>query len=196
MNNIQINDVTTHKHLGVTLSSSCSWHDHIQSTKQKAWQRINIMRSYKFLLDRKSLEIFYTTFIRPLVEYADVVWDNISKAEEEDLDKIQHEAARIISGATRLVSLSNLYIETALEPLKDRRRKHKLILFYKMFNSMTPSYLSSMIPSRVGDTTTYPLRNSGNIRNIPCRSQLLSNSFLPSTISSWNTLPCPIPSCF
>ena len=121
LNNIQINTVTTHRHLGVTLSSSCSWHDHIQSTKQKAWQRINIMRSYKFILDRKSLEIFYTTFIRPLVEYADVVWDNISKADEGDLEKIQHEAARVISGATRLVSLNNLYIETALEPLKDRR---------------------------------------------------------------------------
>ena len=57
---------------------------------------------------------------------------------------------------------------------------------------MTPTYLSSMIPSRVGDTTPYPLRNSGNIRNISCKSQLLSNSFLPSTINTWNALPADV----
>ena len=72
------------------------------------------------VLLQRSLEIFYTTFFRPLLEYADVVLDNITQAEEDDLEKIQHEAARIISGATRLVSLNNLYMETALESLKDR----------------------------------------------------------------------------
>ena len=189
MNDVQIAEVTSHKHLGVTLSNNCSWHEHIQSIKQKAWQRIYLMRSFKYVLDRKSLEILYTTFIRPLLEYADVVWDNLTKADEDDLEKVQHEAARIISGATRLVSLSNLYIETGLESLKERRRKHKLTLFYKMFHSQTPFYLTTLIPSRVGDTTSYNLRNSVNLRNIACKSQLLSSSFLPSTISAWNALP-------
>ena len=123
------------------------------------------------------------------MEYGDVVWDNLTQSDEEELEKIQQEAARIITGATRLVSLTNLYKETGLEPLKERRRKHKLTLFYKMYNNLVPSYLSSMIPARVGDTTSYPLRNSANIRNIPCKSQLFSNSFLPSVISSWNNLP-------
>ena len=155
MDNVRIAEVKSHKHLGVTLSSTCSWHDHIQSVKQKAWQRINMMRSFKYILDRKSLEVLYTTFIRPMLEYADVVWDNLTLADEEDLERIQHEAARIISGATRLVSISNLYSETRLESLKERRKKHKLTLFYKMFNSLTPSYLTLLIPSRVGDTTLY-----------------------------------------
>ena len=189
MNNTIIEEVTTHRHLGVTLSGTCSWHDHIRSVLSKAWVRINIMRSFKFVLDRKSLEIFYISFIRPLLEYGDVVWNNITQSDEEDLEKVQHEAARIISGATRLVSLNNLYTETGLESLKDRRRKHKLILFYKMSHNLVPSYLSTMIPARVGDTTSYPLRNSTNIRNITCKTQLLSSSFLPSVITSWNNLP-------
>lgn len=36
------------------------------------------------------------------------------------------------------------------------------------------------------------LRNSGNIRNITCKSQLLSISFLPSTINTWNALPAEV----
>ena len=37
------------------------------------------MRKLKFKLDRKSLEIVYIAFIRPLLEYGDIIWDNWKK---------------------------------------------------------------------------------------------------------------------
>lgn len=188
-NNTQINNVTFHKHLGITFSNNGTWHTHIQEIKNKAWQRINILRSFKFTLDRKSLETIYFSFIRPMLEYADVVWDNITQSDVDDLERIQIEAARIFSGGTQFVSYANLYKETLLEPLKDRRDKHKLILFYKMKNSLSPAYLSSLVPPSVGHTTPYWLRNTDEIRNIHCNSELFSKSFLPSTIVSWNSLP-------
>ena len=61
MENVQIQEVKSHKHLGLYLSSDCSWHQHINYIKDKAWLRINIMRKLKFKLDRKSLETIYTT---------------------------------------------------------------------------------------------------------------------------------------
>ena len=36
---------------------------------EKAGCRINIMRKFKFKVDRKSLEIIYTAYIRPTLEY-------------------------------------------------------------------------------------------------------------------------------
>ena len=63
------------------------------------------MRKLKFQLDRKSLEKIYTSFIRPLLEYSNVVWDNCTQYESNDLEKIQNEAARIVTGATKLTSL-------------------------------------------------------------------------------------------
>jgi len=57
-----------------------------------------------------------------------------------------------------------------------------------MYHALAPRYISSLIPSHVGNITSYNLRNSSNLRNISCRSQLLSTSFLPSTINSWNSL--------
>ena len=47
------------------------------------------------------------------MEYADVVWDNCSQYEVNDLEKIQNEAVRIVSGATKLVSINSLSLETA-----------------------------------------------------------------------------------
>ena len=62
---------------------------------KNAWFRINIMRKLKFKLERKSLETIYTAFIRPLIEYGDVIWDNCTQYEKQELDKIQNEVARI-----------------------------------------------------------------------------------------------------
>ena len=189
MQNQQITDVETHKHLGLYFSNDGHWHDQIQYVKEKAWARINVMRRLKFRLDRKSLEIIYTAFIRPLLEYGDVVWDNCAQYEKEELEKIQHEAARIATGATRLVSLHSLYAEIKWDSLQKRRNDHKLSLLFKMKNNLTPDYLSSLLPQNVGNASRYSLRNSDNLQTIFSRTTLYSNSFLPSSIRAWNNLP-------
>ena len=68
MNNQQITEINSHKHLGLYFSNDCSWHDHINYTVEKAWGRINVMRKLKFKLDRKALETIFIAFIRPLLE--------------------------------------------------------------------------------------------------------------------------------
>ena len=148
------------------------------------------MRKLKFKLDRPSLQTIYFSFTRPLLEYADVLWDNCTQYEVNDFEKIQNEAARIVTGATKLASINSLLSETGWETLSSRRNKHKLQLFYKIQNDLSPNYLSSLVPPTVGSTSTYPLRNSKNLHTIyVLNSQLYSNSFLPSAIRDWNELP-------
>ena len=110
MSDVLIKEVSSHKHLGVHLSSGCTWHSHIERIKEKAWQRLNVIRRLKFILDRKSLEIIYTSFISPILEYGDTIWDNCTLYEKRELDKIQNEAARMATGATALVSIQALYM--------------------------------------------------------------------------------------
>ena len=74
----------------------------------EAWVRINVMRRLKIFLDRKSLETICFTFIRPVLEYVDVVWGNCTNYEKKELDTIQREEARIVRGAIKLVSLHAL----------------------------------------------------------------------------------------
>ena len=83
MQDVQIKEVDYHKHLGLNFSNDGSWHQHIRYITEKAWFRINIMRKLKFQLDRKSLETIYLAFVRPLLEYADVTWDNCSQYEKK-----------------------------------------------------------------------------------------------------------------
>ena len=52
-----------------------------------------------------------------------MLWDNCSQYEINALEKIQIEAARIDTGATKLDSLEMLYQETGWEPLEKRQHK-------------------------------------------------------------------------
>ena len=196
MNKEIINEVSYHKHLGIFLSSDGTWHEHINYITSKAWARINIMRKLKFLLDRNSLEIIYFSFVRPLLEYADVVWDNCTDYEFKALEKIQLEAARMVTGArtgaTKLVSFENLYKETGWEKLEVRRSKHKLCLFYKMSNNISPDYLSTLVPQPIENTIGYNLRDASNLRQPFSRTELYYKSFLPSSVRLWNDLSSEI----
>ena len=64
---------------------------------EKACKRLNIIRLLKHSIDRNSLIRIYFAFIRPILEYADVVWDNCTQSSSELLEKVQIEAARIIT---------------------------------------------------------------------------------------------------
>jgi hypothetical protein len=65
------------------------------------------MRKVKFRLDRKTLETIYMSFIRPSLEYADVIRGNALNSELDELIKIQNECARIAFECTKLVSLES-----------------------------------------------------------------------------------------
>ncbi len=138
MNGVVLDPVIEHKHLGLTFTDNGKWNSHISLCVNKAWKSIGTLRSLKFILTRSSLEKLYITYIRPLLEYGDIIWDNCSNELKNDIEAVQHEAARIVTGATKLCSLENLYRDLKWESLASRRKKHKLLQFYKMKTNISP----------------------------------------------------------
>ena len=81
-------DVTdTHKHLGLTFSDNCKWHKHIDNIILSGSKLLGIMRKLKFTVRRKTLNQIYVSFLRPILEYASVVWDNCTFNEKDKLEK-------------------------------------------------------------------------------------------------------------
>ena len=74
------------------------------------------MRKLKLMLDRDFLNKIYISFVRPNLEYVNIVWDNCTLyVETNAIERIQIEAARIVTGATNLVSLDMLSKVTSWE---------------------------------------------------------------------------------
>ena len=63
------------------------------------------------------------------------------------------------------------------------------LLFLIFINGLTPNYLSDLLPPLVGDNNPYSLRNANDIQTFRARTNLFFNSFFPSTIRAWNSLP-------
>ena len=188
MNDIVLTETSKHKHLGLNFSSTCTWTGHINKITETAWTRLNLMRALKFKINRKALENIYIAFIRPLLEYSDSEWENCTNESKKQLDLIHHEAARIITGATKLCSVEKLLTDLGWNSLQERRNKHKLTIFYKIINGLTPRYLSEVLPPLVQENNPYNLRNANALHPMHANTNLFFNSFFPSTIRAWNEL--------
>ena len=118
------------------------------------------------------------------------MWDSCSAESKNQLESIHIEAVRVITGATKLCSIDKLFADLGWESIqKQRRNKHKLVIFYKILHDIAPNYISDIVPPLIQDTTTYNLWNAGNIQNYRVHTYLFSNSFFSSTVHAWNDLP-------
>ena len=145
-NNIPINLTSVHKHLGMLVDDKLSYEHHLKLVLNKIKKTIGLLRKFQQILPRQSLITIYKSFIRPHLDYGDIVYDRaFNESFHKNLQSIQYNAAIAITGAIRGTSSEKLFQELGLESLKSRRWLRKLCLFYKIFHEKSPSYLFQLI---------------------------------------------------
>ena len=97
------------------------------------------MRRLSVTLSRKSLLTIYKSFVRPLLDYADIIYDKpYNESFKEKLEAVQYNACLAITGAIRGTSRERLYRELGLETLNNRRWSRKLFFFHKIIKGLSP----------------------------------------------------------
>ena len=136
------------------------------------------------LLPRSSLLTIYKSFVRPHLDYGDVIYDQPNNSRLSDkIESVQYNAALAITGAIRGTSKEKLYQELGLESLKDRRWLRRMSYLYKIISTKLPPYLYELIPP-LQRSHRYP----GCFQTFRFRTTFFQNSFLPFTITEWNKL--------
>jgi hypothetical protein len=94
INNNTIQRVTNFKLLGVTLDRTIKWHSHINLICNKASSRLYFLKQLRRNhVKEDDLFIFYTAFIRPVVEYACPAWHSSLTIEQSNrIEQIQKRA--------------------------------------------------------------------------------------------------------
>jgi hypothetical protein len=110
-----------HKQLGVIFSNDCKWTKHIDVLIERTSKQLNILRKLKYRLKRDYLENIYL----PILEYVSEVWDNCGQTNCNHLEKIQIEAARVVTGLSIYASFDSIYKETGWDTLTTRRKVKK-----------------------------------------------------------------------
>jgi len=95
---VEIERVNVFKLLGAHINQSLKWDDHVSAICNKAASRIYFLKQQKrSSVDPDDLYHFYTTVIRPILEYACPVWHSSLTVEHSNrIEAIQKRAFRII----------------------------------------------------------------------------------------------------
>lgn len=185
----QIENVTHSLHLGVTLQHNLKWDKHIENSCLKAHKRLDIINSLSLKLSRRTLETLYKSYVRSILEYADVLFTNTTQDNIEKLNKVQKRAGKIVSGAIRGTPSDILYGELDWESLDKRRERRMLLLYSDIIHDRAPSYLHTHIPQTVQERTQgrYNLRNQNDLTQPVFRTETHRKSYFPTMASTWNT---------
>ena len=178
--------------MGLTFTETLSWSKHIKQVVSKCNRQLGMLKHFKYKWPRRALEISYNSFIRPVLEYGNIIYDNCNLTDSNCIEAVQLEAARIVTGAKRCTSHDNMYCELGWQTLSQRRQVCKLIKMHEIVNNKAPKYLVNVVNNfKISHNRATRSQTHNNFQTPRCRTSLYQNSFVISTIVKWNKLePC------
>ena len=182
LNNVEVERAPFHKRLGVMLDEKLNFKQHVDNAISKIKKGIAVIKKLRYSLPRNSLITIYKVFLRPLIDYEDIIYDQPhNESFCEKIESVQYKAALAITGAIQGTSRDKIYQELGLESLKSRRWYKRLACMFKIMRNEAPDYLINLVPK-----CEYAI----NTRNchIPmhhCRNDCFKYSFFPSTLRDW-----------
>ena len=92
-------DITDqHDYLGVRLHSSMTWSHHIHLKVNKATKLLNFIKRTFYKCTKEVKETAYFTLVRPVLEYAAIIWDPYQQYLVDNIEKIQRRTAGWVIG--------------------------------------------------------------------------------------------------
>ena len=130
LNNINITRCFHQKHLGIVLDSKSNFNIHFAQKIKKCNKLIGLMKRLSINLPRDALLTIYQLFIRPHLDYGDVLYDNPNNENfQSKSEKVQYRACLAIIGTIKGTSRETLSNELGLHSLIRRLWRNKLIFF-------------------------------------------------------------------
>lgn len=194
LDSTRLSRVTHYKYLGVYFSSNLTWNEHVEHVSAKAYGMLNFLRRNFKMAPLKVKELLYFTYIRPILEYACVVWHPPTLNLTDMLERIQNFAARFVSSNYDFnSSVTNIKLTLGWELLRKRRTNSRLEMLYRIFHrKIKIDKENYLLPPHFRSNR---LDHGWKIREIKCKTNTYQNAFFPSSIHDWNRLPHEIVEC-
>ena len=132
-----IENVEHFSYLGVTLSTTATWNEHVTILTSKVNKRLRLLKRIRHLLPHSARLLSYNCLVLPLFDYGDLVWgdkDNIVLM--KSLQILQNKAAKIILKRNPLSSASDALITLGWIKLAVRRYYHRCVHIFKSINGL------------------------------------------------------------
>ena len=179
--------VTSYKYLGVVLSQSLTWADHIETLSNKIAQRIGLIRRIKHLLPVHARITLANCLVIPLFDYADFVWgDKNNLVLMNQIQTIQNCLAKVILDLQPRSSASEALRSLNWYPLVVRRKFHRCIMMHKCLNGGLDFDFNF---KHISDVHSYNTRNKQNLYLHKANGNYGKLTFTYQGATDWNMLP-------
>ena len=109
-NNANVSSWMSQKHLGILLDSELAFEEYYQTILSKTNRTIGLSCKLQSLLPSAALITIYKAFVRPHLDYNDVLYD-------QKLQSIQYNSCLALTGEIRGISKEKIYQKLGLESL-------------------------------------------------------------------------------
>ena len=183
----ELEHVFEEKDIGVTFDSELTFEEHLSLKIKKANAIMGIIRRSFSFLDCALFKKLYVSFVRPHLEYAQVVWAPHLRKHIDMIENVQCRATKSVDGLSDL-EYSDRLRRLNLPTMLYRRARGDLIEMYKHFhvydeNTLSSSFQPRHRSSRKHGFQIYQLKPKDGKRGIQ------TNSFFFRCASTWNNLP-------
>ena len=130
--------------LGVTLTSTLSWKEHINSVCQKVSRFVGILNRLKYELPKSISFILYNSHVLSHLTYCNSIWGNIYSSHLQKLIVLQKKAIRICTGSTYRAPTSELFKPLKTLKLIDINKMQIASLMQRYHSQSLPPYFMNM----------------------------------------------------
>lgn len=131
---MELNQFSHYKYLGVIFDPHLRFTQHIERVRQRAWAAYHKIRKYTSRFWGASVEtmlLLYRAYVQPVIEYSCAVWCLASRASLERLTPIHTAALRAATGASSTTSRESLNSYCGFWSLETRREYLCTTLFVR-----------------------------------------------------------------
>jgi len=137
INDYTIQKVESIKYLGLTILHNLSWSPHISRIVGKVNSVQAFFRRNLAYCSRDLKVKCYQTYIRPIIEYAAIVWFPYTQRNIYAIEMLQRKAARFVcSDFARLSSVTSMLEHLGWDTLEQRQNQLTLLMLYKIINQL------------------------------------------------------------
>ena len=114
-NNSTVTQSVTQKHLGMFLDTKLNFQEHFKNILNKVNKTLGLLRKLRNTLPSLSLHTIYESFIRPHLDYGNIMYNQAYNALfYQKLKSIKYSLALAVTGTIRETSTNKLYNELQL----------------------------------------------------------------------------------
>ena len=180
LDDVQLQQVSSYKYLGVTLDPSLNFKQHLASVTRTVSHKLYILsRLRRYLSDRAAL-LIYKSMVLPYMDYSDVVYTKAAEADLDRLQRLQNRALKICLNSNRHESTEYIHRQTKVPLLDNRRKNHLLSYMYKQ-KDLGINLDIPRINTRSADAPRFVLRQP----NLSCYKRSVEYE----GAKAWNRLP-------